>query len=74
MPGAGAELVVKRPMNSHISFPCAAKSAAFDPEFAFVEENWQHLPEEIRALIVQTVRRGLDRVNSRKLLAKANGQ
>jgi hypothetical protein len=71
--GEGTELPAKTPTKTHISKQAAAESAAFDADFNFVKESWPLLPDEIRAAIVATAKRGLNRQASRRMAIAAGG-
>lgn len=71
----GLELSTGTPIKAYFSESAGAKSGAIGvqlgPEFALVRENWATLPEEIKDVIAATVKRGLNRVNTRRLAAEA---
>ncbi len=71
----GLELSTGTPIKAYFSESAGAKSGAIGvqlgPQFAGVRENWATLPEEIKDVIVATVKRGLNRVNTRRLAAEA---
>lgn len=71
----GLELSTRTPIKAYFSESAGAKSGAIGvqlgPQFALVRENWAQLPEEIKDVIAATVKRGLNRVNTRRLAAEA---
>ena len=64
---------LKNANKSASSKKAAAESAAFDADFNFVKESWPLLPDEIKAAIVATAKRGLNRQASRRMTIAAGG-
>ena len=71
MPGTGAEHIVNKPDFRHVSKSSAVKSAVFDPDLQSLSAIWGILPAEIREQIITIAKRGLNRNNTRALVAQA---